>query len=277
MAEIDPAREVPMDGGPGARYRALPQDEPPSSIDATILAASRRGLATKPARNWLTPVGLAAVLVLSVGVSLRVADEKPEALRLEPPAAQVESPPAKPTVGPDAGPAESPSAREMPAKAPVADRMAPAEKQEPPASTPAPAPERRAQRNAAEAPAAAAGAMQDSARQEKAPQERSASRPAADQPPITFAPPPRVDTDAPAASSATAPDVRARTLSKSASAESALAGAAAQEPEPWLERIARLREQGRHKEADESLAEFRRQHPDYAIAPQMLQRIAPER
>jgi len=76
---------------------------------------------------------------------------------------------------------------------------------------------------------------------------------------------------------AAAPDARSQRLSKSASAESSLASAAAQSPEAWLERVAQLRAQGRHKEAEESFAEFRRQHPDYVITPQMLQKIAPSR
>lgn len=79
------------------------------------------------------------------------------------------------------------------------------------------------------------------------------------------------------APAAGASDARMQRLSKSASAESSLASAAAQAPEAWLERIAQMRAQGRHKEADESYAEFRRRHPDYAIAPQMLEKIASPR
>lgn len=36
-------------------------------------------------------------------------------------------------------------------------------------------------------------------------------------------------------------------------------------PERWLERIADLRKQGRHEEADKALAEFRQSYPGYAI------------
>ena len=36
-------------------------------------------------------------------------------------------------------------------------------------------------------------------------------------------------------------------------------------PEAWLERIAELRKQNRRREADESLAEFRKRYPDYKI------------
>lgn len=44
-------------------------------------------------------------------------------------------------------------------------------------------------------------------------------------------------------------------------------------PERWLERIAELRSQGRDKEADESLVEFRKRFPDYRIPEAMLQRV----
>jgi hypothetical protein len=49
----------------------------------------------------------------------------------------------------------------------------------------------------------------------------------------------------------------------------------AETPERWLERIAELRAQGRDREADENLAEFRRRHPDYRIPEPMLRRVAP--
>jgi hypothetical protein len=44
-------------------------------------------------------------------------------------------------------------------------------------------------------------------------------------------------------------------------------------PERWLERIAKLREAGRDKEADESLAEFRRRYPDFRIPQEMRARV----
>ena len=44
-------------------------------------------------------------------------------------------------------------------------------------------------------------------------------------------------------------------------------------PEAELERIAALRRQGRHDEADTALAEFRKRHPDYRIAPEMLRKV----
>jgi hypothetical protein len=44
-------------------------------------------------------------------------------------------------------------------------------------------------------------------------------------------------------------------------------------PEPWLKRIAELRRQGKHDEADEALAEFRKRYPQYAIPQAMLEKV----
>jgi hypothetical protein len=46
-----------------------------------------------------------------------------------------------------------------------------------------------------------------------------------------------------------------------------------QSPERWLERIADLRRQGRHEEADKAFADFRQQYPHYRIPEDMLGKI----
>ena len=51
------------------------------------------------------------------------------------------------------------------------------------------------------------------------------------------------------------------------------AAARAESPEQWLERIARLRAEGRHTEADAALRAFRKRHPDFVIPPLMLERV----
>jgi len=74
-------------------------------------------------------------------------------------------------------------------------------------------------------------------------------------------------------------DIAAKPTSRASAAPTpAAAGAAAESsvlagklaraelsPQAWLERIAELRKQGRTREADESLAEFRKRYPDYKI------------
>jgi TolA-binding protein len=44
-------------------------------------------------------------------------------------------------------------------------------------------------------------------------------------------------------------------------------------PERLLERIAELRKEGRHDEANKALAEFRKQYPDYRISEEMLKKV----
>jgi hypothetical protein len=41
----------------------------------------------------------------------------------------------------------------------------------------------------------------------------------------------------------------------------------------WLERIAELRKQGKHEEADKALAEFRRAYPDYRLSEEMRAKV----
>ncbi|MDH5577304.1 MAG: hypothetical protein OEZ09_02515 [Betaproteobacteria bacterium] len=51
--------------------------------------------------------------------------------------------------------------------------------------------------------------------------------------------------------------------------------AAPETPEQWLERIAKLREAGKAREADASLAEFRQRYPDYKMSEALRARVAP--
>ena len=44
-------------------------------------------------------------------------------------------------------------------------------------------------------------------------------------------------------------------------------------PDQLLERIAELRRQGRHDEADKALAEFRQRYPDYRIPEEILKKV----
>jgi TolA-binding protein len=44
-------------------------------------------------------------------------------------------------------------------------------------------------------------------------------------------------------------------------------------PEQLLERIAELRQQGKHEEADKALAEFRQRYPEYRISDEMLKKV----
>jgi hypothetical protein len=57
------------------------------------------------------------------------------------------------------------------------------------------------------------------------------------------------------------------------SAPQAETRAKVESPEAELERIAELRRQGQHEEADKALAEFRKRHPDFRIPEEMLRKV----
>jgi hypothetical protein len=44
-------------------------------------------------------------------------------------------------------------------------------------------------------------------------------------------------------------------------------------PEKWLQRIADLRRQGRHEEADRELTEFRKRYPNYRLSDEMKAKV----
>ncbi len=64
-----------------------------------------------------------------------------------------------------------------------------------------------------------------------------------------------------------------RQMQRDEAQPAARAKAAQEPPEKWLERIAQLREQGRHDEADKALAEFRKRYPDYRIPEATLEKV----
>ena len=55
--------------------------------------------------------------------------------------------------------------------------------------------------------------------------------------------------------------------------EQAALPAKAETPTHWLERIARLRADGKDEEADRQLAELRRRYPDYRIPEEMRAKV----
>jgi hypothetical protein len=248
-----------------AHYRDLPREEPPRALDDAILAASRRGARRRP---WIYPaVGIAAVMVLAVAITVQIERERPDTVAVLKeevplkPQVQAEKPAESPREEPRAAkPAEPPSAQPpraaedrvaRPAARPAPERRAEARSG---GFTPDPKPAAGGPPELARRDAAGVGAMMD--RKQEAAEMRAEPGPAA------------AARSAPAGPPAAAPDARAR------QAERPLAALQMDEaPLPWLERIARLREAGKHEEADRALAEFRKRYPEFKISEELRLRV----
>jgi hypothetical protein len=273
-----------------AAYREIGMEEPPRALDEAILAAARRP--AKPwAQRWAVPLSLAAVVVLSVTVTLRIQHEAPE---LTSTAEQ------KPAVVAEAAREEVTSLKLKP-ESQIKPRTRAPEKSEAPRAEPkafadAPASAGRSARNDA-ARMEAAGRDLAEARRELARSADSSSggsalsqieeRTSRDAEAAARAPQAgallakrRADQPAQEAASAPAaappvPQVAAKPAAAPAPAAklAAAAGQPADTPEREFERIAQLRAEGRHEEADKAFLEFRRRYPGFRISEEMLRRI----
>lgn len=299
----------PRDDKVSAAFRAMPAAEPSPALDDAIRAAARRAVRSKPdtpLRRWAVPASVVAVLALSIGIAMHVDWRKPMIVDGTPvpsgsgeyPVTQApaEAPPppleasrAKPmardaatmNVAPEHK-AKAAEARTEMLEAKPGVSAAPAATMAAPAPSPAPAPERAVPVVPAAPPAAAPQAFPAPSvapHAVPAPAAPSQDRAAAPPPPATArlqagaaAPAPRASASnsaADAASSELAP-MRAK---REAAGASVAKEAFAPTLEKQLERIAELRAAGRHAEADEALAKFRRENPGFRIAPETWEKV----
>lgn len=220
------------DEGLSRLYREADGAEPPAALDRAILAAARAEVAPPRRRawwqSWTVPMGVAATVVLTATLTLMVQQEQ------ERPAP--ETPPAQ--SAPAAVPQEKAKAADLAVK-PAA----------PPPEAKQEAAPREAERPPVAAPASAAEAV------------APAPPPFAGEPKVLQAPP------APAMRQQAVPAADAVELrAKSAPLRKEATGIApAHTPEQWLEDIRRMKKQGKEKEADEALAEFRKIYPEYRL------------
>jgi hypothetical protein len=269
-----------------AAYRELGAEEPPRALDEAILAASRRQ--AKPwTQRWAVPLSLAAVVVLSVTVTLRIQHEAPELPSTAPPTEVAAAKEAQ----------EQPAALKLKPESQLKSRAKLAEKTEerraePKAfadAAPAAGPESRASRNDvarieearremarsadSAAGSSALGRVEDRTARDaeaaaRAPQAGAlfAKRPESAPAPKPAAAPP------PAAATASAPAQPQPKLAERA-APAQVAKLAGETPEREFERIAQLRAEGKHDEADKAFLEFRKRYPEFRITEEMLRRI----
>jgi len=242
MADRDKERtERAGDPQVSAAYRELGAEEPPRAFDDAILAAAPRAVRSHPAplvaptgqRSWFGPLAAAAVLVLAVAVTLHMQIEQPD---LESPVPQ----------------------------------------------SPRPAAVREAAKDVAqEAAKPAAAAKETIARRKSAEQ---AASPAAAAPAVPAAPGQKPFVADQSVASARAPQSgpvqalvkradRAESAERVEAQANLQASTQADTPERELERIAGLRRQGLHAEADKALAEFRKRYPEFRISEEMRARV----
>ena len=224
------------------RYRELGGEEPPAALDAAILAASRRAVNARPGRHWAGPLSIAAVLLLGIGLSLRMQMEQP-GLETSVPSSEPYIPPPAPAVAPA-----------TPRSEPIAPALAPTAKQVPPLGRERSA-DTTAKRRASAPPAAEAPAASLSE-----PSAAPLSGPSAAAARSKFPPPDGMREEA---ASSNAPELRTQPTTGEG------------ERDRSLQRIARLRSEGRHAEADAALEEFRRRHPGYRIPEGMWEQVKP--
>jgi hypothetical protein len=276
------------------RYRELGAEEPSRELDQAVLAAAHRAadrahaplVAPAGRHRWYFAFGAAAILVLAVAITVQVERQPdPEAL-----------PPSTVSVPPDRADRfyEKESKEQVEPSKPLADAGPPParERRKAPAQQTAPAVPPLAGVKPEAAEVARADRLE--ARQQQAPSEMQNVPPAA---PATPAPPPSAQTDSRDLSSSTAAGAlfsrqgeASRSLGTAPAADQpasspeakarlqAKAGVTASiapplGPEQLLERIAELRQQGKHEEADKALAEFRQRYPEYRISEEMLKKV----
>jgi hypothetical protein len=214
------------------RYRELGAEEPPRHVDDAILAASRRAAHVHPA-PLVPPTGRRR-WYFPVAAAAIIMLSVAVTWHM-----QVDEGP-----DPDGYAASAPSP-EAPLEAPAEKKI---EMQAAPAAKPfTPDPPRESRDQAApEAPARAA------------PQAA---------PPVAAS---RMEERA--RESAPVAGARAPEAARADRALGKVGEQATEPPEKWLERIAELRRQGNHEEADKALEEFRKRYPDYKIPESALKK-----
>jgi hypothetical protein len=270
-------------------YREAAQEEPPTHLDAAILAAARREVGARPRslstalRRWHVPVSIAAVVVVSVSLVILVREEGGERIgetRIPPVAAPANQPAASPTPAPPVA-AKVPTQSRGDAPAHSGLRSSGED------ATPPELADRRMSMAAREADSAAAPEADADAQARRAELLSKSNRASPPQPAQERASAPaptdtvasgRLRAVAPQAvekqAAAPAADVpQARVMARAAAVKPAgddrppvWQGFEKEPPEKWVARIEELVREGRAGEAEAMRAEFKRRFPDHPLA-----------
>jgi hypothetical protein len=302
-------RPDPLDANERALAELLARDAlpgPSPQLDARILAAARAASKPAPALRrprprWIAGMGIAATLVLAVGIAwrLRPLPERPVARTIPVAGVRVVEPhtdSAGAAADEVVAPQPQPQARELPRAIPVQresaaapkplpeppvvfDEPSPMDTQAPPPAPPPPAPAD------AFAPAAKAGAVA-SMPADTAPatqKQRADSHDGAKSLDRVEATGSRIPASAPQAFSREASGLDAAAAANAAGEEGVSRAVLDEEPpatadspqvrDAWLQRIRELLAAGETDAARNSLAEFRKRYPKYSL-PEDLRRLA---
>jgi hypothetical protein len=261
-----------------AGYQALGREHPPEALDAAILAASRRAVGAGPRRSrlrrWALPVSIAAVVVLTMSIVVRIELERPDLETATPVPVAPQVLEEKAAQRADKKEADAGLAKR---NAQPAAKLKSQAREAAPAPAPSAPPEaERARREAQGMRAPAAPAPAAAPARQFVPEPPAARAPSAVG--AASAPAPAAVSEAPADRTASPAQGAGRVASGAAledraKASAETAGKRDESPRAWLERIARLRREGRAKEADESLAEFRKRYPDYEIPKELREAV----
>jgi len=250
----------PHDNDLSRIYKEGAWPEPSRQIDEAILSASRRAARARHPLvwRWAPPLALAATVVLTFTLVLRVYEERPgeriasPALPVAPslPGAEKRAPPAAKEEK-SAAPLRAASEQSAPVSTPAAPPLA-LKKQAPEAARGDRAQGGLEQRVREAAPAAQGRRSETQIQPLSAPLHSS-------EPPSPVTPQPAAATSAPVVSGGAANDAATGgiVIRRSDSPE--------RTPQTWLDDIRKLKAQGRTEEAERELAQFRKRYPDYPL------------
>jgi len=258
-------------------YRETSTEDPSPAIDAAILAAAKNRVSKSQRQvrslwsRWMLPVSAMATLVLGISITFLVEREHPETTDdslIRQSAPRAESPPTELVTESvkaktaDGGPAAVSAKNEVPAVAAPANAPVPRPAELVPSATSAPSADFRSEKKLVfpVAPNEAAPALPSIPGSFPVESRTKATEPRrVGESNVSSGAAARALGAAPAAASADSVEAAPMRLQETQ-----------RSPEAWLDDIRRLNEEGRVKEAEEQLVQFRKAYPAHPIPENLL-------